>query len=149
MKSRKRRRGFTLIEVMLVLVILGGLAALGVFAIGGREDQANIMNTKARMDKLLQILDEYRTLVKSYPTEDQDGLQALITKPDFENEAHGENWCVLAKKSQLKDAWGNDIRYELVEDENGREVPRLMSNGPDGEEDTDDDITRPVAEDDR
>ena len=74
-------------------------------------------------------------------------LNALVTKPDFDSESTGENWCVLAKPSDLKDMWGRELRYELGEDANGKPAPKVMSNGPDGDEDTDDDITLPVDED--
>ena len=106
------------------------------------------MSTKIRMNDVLAKIGRYKVLVGEYPSDD-DGLNALVTKPDFDNESTGENWCVLAKSSQLKDAWGNDIRYELVDGENDRQVPQVKSNGPDRDEDTEDDITRPAEEDDR
>lgn len=147
MESRKRKRGFTLIEVMLVLMILTGLAALAVFAFGGREERAKTQMTTARMDKLLGYLNEYKLAVGTYP-EDDDGLDALVNEPDFDDDATSEKWLKLAESQELKDHWGNDIRYELVEVD-GKNKPRLKSNGPDGEEESDDDIIRPVEDDDR
>ena len=144
MNSRKRRRGFTLIEVMLVLMILAGLAALAVFAFGGREKQSKIKMTTIRMDKLLGYLGEYKLGNGSYPTDNDGGLKALVTKPEFDTDAKGENWCVLAESTELKDSWGNEFSYEL--DDDGK--PRIKSNGPDGEPDNEDDITRPVKEED-
>lgn len=142
MQSRKPARGFTLIEVMLVLMILAGLAALAVFAFSGREEQAKIRMTRIRMDKLLKYLNEYKMNIGKYPTADE-GLKVLVTKPEFEA-GRGENWCQLAERSELKDEWKNEFRYEL--DEDGK--PRIKSNGPDSQPDTEDDITRPVKEED-
>jgi general secretion pathway protein G len=142
MKSRKNTRGFTLIEVMLVLMILGGLATLAIYAFSGRQKKANIDTTTALMDKVLSYLDEYKLYIGRYPTDNDGGLKALVTKPEFDTPALAEKWCKLAEPKQLKDAWGNDFRYDL--DEEGK--PRLKSNGPDTQPDSEDDITRPVKE---
>ena len=144
MKSRKHKQGFTLIEVMLVLMILSGLAALAVFAFSGREERSKVQMTTARLDKLLGYLDEYKLAIGQYP-ENDDGLNALVTKPDFDTEAKAAKWYQMAKAEELKDGWGNTIRYELVEVD-GKMKPRVKSNGIDGQEDNDDDIIRPVED---
>jgi len=145
MRTRKQMRGFTLIEVMLVLVILGGLAALAVTTLGGSEDKSKIEITKTKMNFALSRIGLYKVAVGEYPSDD-DGLNALVTKPDFDNESKGEGWYELLKAADLKDAWGNELRYELGEDDKGKATPKVMSNGPDGDEDTDDDITLPSDE---
>ena len=142
MRSRHTARGFTLIEVMLVLAILVGLVALGVFTMGGSREKAKRDMTQIRIQKVRSSLQRYLLDLDSYPTEEEGGLQALVNKPSYSDEKKGEKWAgPYAEASELKDDWGNDLKYELVEDEEtSRQVPRISSAGPDGEEGTDDDL---------
>ncbi|MCD6364266.1 MAG: type II secretion system major pseudopilin GspG [Planctomycetes bacterium] len=140
-KSPRRRGGFTLIEVLLVLMILAGLAALAVTSLGGTRDKANIDMTKTRLQKILNDMERYYLDIKAYPTEEEGGLSAMITKPSFDDEKKSQNWAgPYLQKQELKDFWDNDLKYELVDDGSGRKVPHLSSNGPDGQEGTEDDI---------
>jgi general secretion pathway protein G len=94
-------------------------------------------------------LDMYRLNLGRYPTTEQ-GLDALLTKPTFENEKLGEKWNgpYLKQGTKLEDPWGNKIRYELADasvaadDTANKNAPRykLFSVGPDGQPDTADDI---------
>ena len=145
MRFRKHKRGFTLIEVMLVLVILGGLAALAVVVLGsGRQDKANRDMTKIRIDNIIRQLVLYKSDMgggrNDYPSDEQGGLKALVTKPAFDDATKGEKWAgpYLGDKD-IKDYWGKDFRYELVE-KDGKMMPRVSSDGPDGEQGTDDDV---------
>ena len=140
----KRSAGFTLIEVLLVLVILAGLGTIAVVALSGTKEGAKISETEIRLQKLLGIIERYAGGDLPYPTEEQGGLQALVTMPEFETEALEKKWFgPYAKKADLIDAWGNEIHYELVTDESSgrpKDVVQLTSDGPDLEPDTDDDI---------
>jgi general secretion pathway protein G len=94
-------------------------------------------------------LDTYRLNVGHYPNETEGGLDALLKKPQFENEKLGEKWNgpYLKPGTTLDDPWGNKLRYELADASNASEneqkggLPyKLYSVGPDGQPDTDDDI---------
>lgn len=75
-----RARGFTLIEIMVVVVIMGVLAALVVPRLMGRTDDARILAAKQDIATLMQALKLYRLDNQRYPTTEQ-GLQALVTRP--------------------------------------------------------------------
>ncbi|HHH76548.1 MAG TPA: prepilin-type N-terminal cleavage/methylation domain-containing protein, partial [Phycisphaerae bacterium] len=135
MRNRKTgRAGLTLIEVLLVLVILAGLGTIAVVALSGTKEGAKISETEIRLKKLLGIIERYSGEL-GYPTEEQGGLDALVTKPEFENETMGDKWFgPYAKREDLKDSWGNPVHYEVVEDDSsGRmiDVVKLTSDGPD------------------
>jgi general secretion pathway protein G len=78
---RKQIRGFTLIEVMVVVVILGVLAALIVPRVMGRQDDAKIVAAKADIGSIRQALQLYQIDNQQYPSTEQ-GLKALVTKPE-------------------------------------------------------------------
>lgn len=142
--TRRPRGGFTLIEVLLVLVIIAGLAAVAVVAIGGSQKRANIDQTKALMGQLEGALERYKSAIGHYPTEEEGGLEALVRKPSFEDEDRASRWIEpFARPEKLKDAWGNEFTYELTEDDSsGVTVTRVQitSNGPDEEPGTEDDL---------
>jgi general secretion pathway protein G len=101
--------GFTLIEIMVVVVILGILAALVVPRIMGRPDEARIIAAKQDINSLLQALKLYRLDNRSYPTTEQ-GLQALVTKPA--TQPLPPNWKTGGYLDRLpKDPWGRDYQY--------------------------------------
>jgi general secretion pathway protein G len=107
----RRRRGFTLIEIMVVITILGILAALIVPRVVGRTDDARIAAAKQDIASLLQALKLYRLDNGAYPTTEQ-GLRALIAKPTLE--PLPPNWKqggYLERSSVPKDPWGNEYRY--------------------------------------
>jgi general secretion pathway protein G len=101
-------RGFTLIEVMVVIVILGILAALVVPRVVGETDKAKVQAARTDIATLKQSLKRYYIDSSRYPTTEQ-GLQAIVTKPTV-----GQippNWGGPYIERLPKDPWGGDYQY--------------------------------------
>lgn len=142
MSNRKQFGGFTLIEVMVVLVILGILATLVVPRIMGRPDEARIIAAKQDIGSIAQGLDLYRLDNHAYPTTDQ-GLQALISKPTAPPAP--PNWKTggyLTRSSVPKDPWGNEFKYIIpgVKNTSSYDLFSLGADGAPGGEGNDGDI---------
>jgi general secretion pathway protein G len=102
-------RGFTLIEIMVVVVIMGILAALVVPKLMGRTDDARIIAAKQDIATLMQALKLYKLDNQRYPNTEQ-GLAALITKPTTGPAANG--WKSGGYIDKLpKDPWGNPYQF--------------------------------------
>ncbi len=103
------QRGFTLIEIMVVVVIMGILAALVVPKLMGRTDDARITAARQDISTLMQALKLYKLDNQRYPTTEQ-GLQALISKPT--NGPAAPNWKTGGYVDKLpNDPWGNPYQY--------------------------------------
>ncbi len=121
-------RGFTLIEVMVVIVILGILAALIVPKVMSRPDEARTVAAKQDVASLVQALRLYKLDNISYPATEQ-GLQALVSKPL--TPPLPSNWKPGGYVERLpKDPWGRDYLY-LNPGQHG-EID-VFSRGADGE----------------
>lgn len=109
MRLRARPRGFTLIEVMVVVAILAILASLIVPKIIGRPDEARGVAAKQDIATLMQALKLYRLDNQRYPTTEQ-GLAALVTRPTVP--PLPGNWKPGGYLERLpKDPWGNAYQY--------------------------------------
>lgn len=109
MNAKPESRGFTLLEVMVVVVILGILAALVVPKIISRPDEARVIAAKQDVASLMQALKLYRLDNQRYPTTEQ-GLQALATKPA--TSPVPPNWKTGGYVERLaRDPWGNPYQY--------------------------------------
>src|SRR5918993_864683 len=86
-----RRKGFTLIEVLLVIVIILMLAGALVVFVLPQQEGAEKNTTKLLLQNVETALDTYRLNMGRYPTTEQ-GLNALMSKPTFENERQGDKW---------------------------------------------------------
>ncbi len=107
--SSSRQAGFTLIEIMVVVVIIGVLAALLVPKIMSRPDEARVVAARQDIATLMQALKLYRLDNTRYPSADQ-GLQALVSKPT--SEPLPSNWKAGGYVERLpKDPWGNLYQY--------------------------------------
>jgi len=106
---RRAARGFTLIEIMVVVVIMGILAALVVPKLMGRTDDARVTAARQDIATIMQGLKLYRLDNQRYPTTEQ-GLQALVIKPTSGPAANG--WKTGGYLERLpKDPWGNAYQY--------------------------------------
>lgn len=102
-------RGFTLIEIMVVVVIMGILAALIVPKLMGRTDDARIIAAKQNIATIMQALKMYKLDNQRYPTTEQ-GLQALVVKPTTGPDAPG--WKTGGYIDKLpNDPWGTPYQY--------------------------------------
>jgi general secretion pathway protein G len=107
--SQRRARGFTLIEIMVVVVIMGVLAALVVPKLLSRTGESKVAAAKVDIATLMQALKLYKLDNQRYPTTEQ-GLQALITKPTAGPAANG--WKAGGYLEKMpKDPWGNPYQY--------------------------------------
>ena len=102
-----RLRGFTLVEIMVVVVILGILAVLIVPRVVGRADDARIVAAKQDVAAIMQALKLYRLDNGRYPTTEQ-GITALVTKP--QSQPVPSNWQKYLDKIP-KDPWGETYQY--------------------------------------
>jgi general secretion pathway protein G len=132
---RKTQKGFTILEVMIVIAILGMMASLVVGNLMDSADEAKVQSTAIEIKNLESILDLYKLKAGQYPTTEQ-GLEALVSAPEIEPVPR--NYPVNGFLDELpQDKWGND--YQLI---NPGEMGKfdLFSVGPDGEAGTADDI---------
>lgn len=128
-------RGFTLIELLLVLVILGVLAAIVVPKFSGRTEQARQTAAQSQIATFGTALDAFEVDTGRYP-KGRNGLLELVQQP-----RDAQNWKGPYMKNDIpKDPWGNDYVYECPGKHNPSSYD-LMSAGPDGRANTDDDIT--------
>lgn len=121
--------GFTLIEVMVVIVILGVLAALIVPNVMGRSEKAKIDTTQITLKGVAGALDQYKLDNGHFPTMQEGGLDALVNQP-----ATAKNWMPggYVKGGYPKDSWKNDVQY-VIPGADGRAFD-LYSFGADGKE---------------
>jgi general secretion pathway protein G len=131
----RTRRGFTLVELLLVLVILGTLAAIVVPKFSGRTEQARITAAVTQISNFGVALDAFEVDCGYYPR-GKNGLEDLFFQPRDE-----ANWKGPYMKGELpKDPWNNDYVYECPGRHNEKSYD-LMSVGLDGRSGTEDDIT--------
>ena len=123
----KKQTGFTLIEVMVVVVILGILAAIIVPKIMSRPEQARIIKVKQDILAIQSALDLYKLDNGMYPSTDQ-GLKALVTKPTIPPAPM--SWKSDGYLQDVPiDPWGQEYQYM-----NDSEKVRIFSYGPKGKD---------------
>jgi general secretion pathway protein G len=105
--AERQRRGFTLVEIMVVVLILGILAVLVVPRVVGRTDEARATAARHDIAAIMQALKLYRLDNGRYPTSEQ-GLAALVAKPQGQPVA--SNWKQYLDRVP-KDPWGNVYQY--------------------------------------
>lgn len=133
----RNKKAFTMIEVMLVVIIIGVLAAMVIPNMSGRGQQARVAAAKADIEaNLTTALDLYELDNGQYPTTEQ-GLRALVQKPSSSPVPDNWNGPYLKKKSVPRDPWKREYVYASP-GMNNEEDFDLSSHGPDGLESEDD-----------
>jgi general secretion pathway protein G len=110
-KDRQNERGFTLIEIMVVIIILGILASYVAVKVTGRAEQAQRTQARVQIETLETALELYKLDNGSYPTTEQ-GLEALVESPTVGRLPRKWREGGYLEKSYVpKDPWGNDYVY--------------------------------------
>ena len=162
-RVKAARLGFTLTELLIVMAILVLLVSLVGPRLLGSKEKADINSVRTQIGMFQSALERYAVDMNKFPSSEQ-GLAALIAEPaadssggeleggsdggDLELEGSEEeggsssNWDGPYVKTETlpKDPWGNSYRYEFPATHNKMNVPDIWSLGPDGQENTDDDI---------
>ena len=149
--KRKQRKGLTLLELMIVLIILVGLIAIVGPRLLGTQKKADIRTAQAQIGNLASALKMYAVDMKSFPLT-EEGLQLLVAAP--EDEALAKNWDgpYIEGGKLPRDPWGSEFQYEFEtsesEESKGTDsFPRIFSLGPDRQPGTADDISNQAASD--
>ena len=134
--ERPRRAGFTLIEIMAVVVIMGMLMATLAVGISGQIDKARISTTRTKILRIEQALEFYQMDNARFPTSDQ-GLDALANKPSSPPVPRSFTPGGYIRADGLIDPWGQPFRYGIPGTNNPHSFD-VWSLGPDGVEGGDD-----------
>ncbi len=158
MQRTFHRRGLSLLEVMIVLIILVGLMAVVGPRLLGTQKKADIRTAQLQIGNVVSALKLYSADMRGFPTT-EEGLELLIRPP--EDEALARNWSgpYLEDGKLPLDPWGSELQYEYEpaaetgstspgreDGEVAGDFPRIFSLGPDRQPGTSDDISNRAAE---
>ncbi len=139
MKPQKNRRsGFTLIEIMIVLTLLGTIGTFAVTTFMSKQQEGNQKSTKILINQIRTALDDFYRTCGSYPTNGQGGLDALVKNPggdvckDYDPNGY--------LKKVPKDAWNKDFIY-LCDDGKKYVIKSLGRDKKEGGADWDKDLS--------
>jgi general secretion pathway protein G len=122
-------RGFTLLELLIVLTLLAVIGGFLASGLGGQQDKGKASAAKVHMSTLGQALDMFKLEVGRYPNANE-GLNALLTAP-----GGVQNWngpYLRDKGGVPKDPWNNDYRYTSPTANGGYEIKSLGADGQEG-----------------
>lgn len=146
----RRRKGFTLVEVLVVMAILVLLAGLVAPRVLGSKRKADINAAKTQIGAFKGALERYALDMNDFPTTEQS-LSVLVEEPEGseDGETAGGKWDgpYLSTEDLPMDPWGNPYQYEYPPTHGQGKDPELWSYGPDGQDDTEDDIVSWKKED--
>lgn len=137
-RARRAPSGFTLIEVLIAIAIVVALGAVAGVAFFQQRDTADLNITEIQIGDIEKGLDLFYLDYRRYPNE-EEGLAVLWDKEVLDPDADEAKWKKYLSSPLPVDAWGNEWGYRGEDPEYGEKYD-LWSNGPDGEEDTEDDI---------
>jgi general secretion pathway protein G len=132
MRRARKPAGFTLVELMLVVVIIGVLAAMVVPRLAGRTEQAKTARARSDLATIELALDLYELDMGRYP--EGNDLEGLRKAPSDDS----DKWKGPYLKKDVSDPWGRPYSYKYPS-EHGQDYD-LWSLGPDGQAGTDDDV---------
>ncbi|BBP45050.1 type II secretion system protein G [Thiosulfatimonas sediminis] len=130
-QNNSKQHGFTLIELMVVVVILAVLAGFVVPKLMDRPDEARLVKAKQDIGAIASALQLYKLDNYNYPTTDQ-GLEALVSQPT--DDPQPKNWKKLLDNLPL-DPWGNPYLYLMPGEHGEFDLYTLGADGMDGGED--------------
>lgn len=138
MNAQRRRGGFTLVEILIVLAILVLLVSMVMPKVLSARKKGNVDAAKSQIGLLKGALEHYALDCNDYPVTEQ-GLEALLSKPSDLNE--NTSWKGPYLTGEVpKDPWGNEYQYKYPPENGTGDTPDIWSLGPDGEDNTADDI---------
>jgi general secretion pathway protein G len=132
-----RQRGYTLVELLVVLAILGLLVAIAAPRLMKYLGSAKVDTAKVQIERLGSVLDLYRLEIGHYPTE-QEGLTALVDRP-----AQADKWNgpYLKNRDALTDPWGRPYGYRSPGEHGEYDLYSLGADGREGGDGEDRDVT--------
>ena len=130
-----RRSGFTLMEVLLVLVILVILASIAVNTYSGVQNRALKDAAKSKVGAISSQVDTYQIHMRNYPS----NLSDLVNKPSDAKQADRWSGPYLKESGALRYPWDNEIKY-VAPGKHNADTYDIWSVGPDGQDGTADDI---------
>lgn len=136
-RLRKSKRGYTLMELLVVLIILGGILAIATPQLFKYLDGAKVDTAEIQIERLSGILDLYRLDTGSYPST-SSGLGALTTKPSGAKKWNGP---YLKKDDSLVDPWGNPYQYRYPGEQAEFDLFSYGADGQEGGDDNNADVT--------
>ena len=134
--SASRSAGFTLLQLLVVMVIIGLLAGYVGPKLFGQIGKSEIKATRAQMDGFAKALDQFRIDTGHYPST-EEGLAALVAQPSGETKWQGP----YLAKTVPKDPWGNEYRYASPGEHGDYDLQSFGKDGRPGGDGEDADIT--------
>jgi general secretion pathway protein G len=138
---RSKRRGFTLVELLIVIAILLALSGIVLVGYRGIQKKADADLQVIQFDRIAEAIDYFELDLKRRPSA-EEGLEALWNSDVLDEEDDQMKWKGPYLKEPIQnDVWDNEIVYNNPSGERGDNFYDLISFGKDGEEGTDDDVT--------